>query len=139
VERDREDFHRQISGSDNLDYRGVIPPGEVPELLGEYDVLLLPTWHSGEGYPAVILQAFATGTAVIASRWLSIPDLIGEDHRGVLIPARDPEALRRAMDRLASDERFRRGIIENAHSYARRYSEKAIIGDILISDLLAEY
>lgn len=139
ADRDSEEFAESLAGGKNLEYRGIASPEEVPELIRKHDVLLLPTWHSGEGYPAVILQAFACRTAVVASDWMSIPDLIGEGQRGILIPAKDPGALRKALDKLASGEELRERIIENARVYAQKYSEKKIIGDILISELLAEY
>jgi len=139
VARDREQFTESLAGAENLQYRGIASPEEVPELIRMHDALLLPTWHSGEGYPAVILQAFACGTAVIATDWISIPDMIGKNQRGILIPVKDPGALSRALEELASDGELRKSIIENGRAYAQQYSEEKIIGDILISDLLAEY
>jgi len=138
VERDREEFTGQMAESSNMEYRGIASPGEVPSILGKYDVLLLPTRHKGEGYPAVILQAFAMGVPVIASDWICIPDLIGDNQRGILIPVKKPEALLAALDRLSSDFEFREAVRDNARDYARMYSEEKIIGDILISGLLGK-
>lgn len=137
VERDRERFQEEISGHSNLVYRGSVSPAQVPERLREYDALLLPTRHSGEGYPAVILQAFACGAAVIASRWLSIPDLTGENLRGILVPPEDPDALISVLDRLGSDKRFRKEITDNARHFAEGYSERRVIGGLLISEYLS--
>jgi glycosyltransferase involved in cell wall biosynthesis len=136
VARDREEFMEKVGPIPNLEYRGIASPEEVPDILKSYDALLLPTSHSGEGYPAVILQAFACRTAVIASRWISIPDLIGDDEMGVLIPVGDQDALVEALDRLSGDREFRDRVRGNALEYAIKYSERRIIGEMLISDIL---
>lgn len=75
----------------NVDYKGVLRPDEVTVKLNEYDVLLLPTYHEGEGYPGIILEAFSLGIPVISTIWKSIPEIVNND-LGILInPKNIPE------------------------------------------------
>jgi glycosyltransferase involved in cell wall biosynthesis len=83
-------------------YRGVLDREAIVPTLRRYDAVLLPTHHYGEGYPGIILEAFAAGRPVIASRWRSIPEIVEDGVSGLLIPPHDPEALARAMASLVS-------------------------------------
>lgn len=86
-----------------LRYCGVVSPGDVDDVLREYDIFLLPTHHKGEGYPGVVLEAYRAGLPVIATDWQAIPEIVDQTS-GVLIPPYDSEALLETMRRLAEDD-----------------------------------
>ncbi len=77
-------------------YHGVIAPDATLQFLSQYDVLVLPTYFSGEGYPGVILEAFSLGMPVITTRWMGIPDIVPES-AGIVIEPRAPDDLERAI------------------------------------------
>jgi glycosyltransferase involved in cell wall biosynthesis len=132
VERDTDRFMLELQRSPNCFYRGTLTRDEVMKILGGYDILLLPTTHPGEGYPAVILEAFAAGLPVISTRWMAIPELVEDGVRGLLVPPSSPGHISAAIDLLSNDEQLYSSIAKNAHSYVGRFSEKAVVGDILI-------
>jgi glycosyltransferase involved in cell wall biosynthesis len=71
-------------GCGKVRYAGLLQHKEVVTKLADYDALVLPTFHSGEGYPGVILEAFSCGLPVITTRWMSIPEIVDETC-GILI------------------------------------------------------
>ena len=84
-----------IEISENIRYRGSVDSSEVPKILDRYNVLLLPTFHPGEGYPGVIIEAFAAGLPVITTRWNSIPEMVIDGYNGRLI---DPKNFNQLKD-----------------------------------------
>lgn len=81
-----------------------------------------------ENNPRMILEGFALGKPAVASRIGGIPELVREDETGLLFPAGDADALRRAIDRLAHDAtaRVRMGhhariLVERDLNEARHY------------------
>lgn len=80
-------------------YHGILPPESVIATLRRYDVLLLPTYHLGEGYPGVILESYCAGIPVIATRWNAIPEIVDQTS-GILVEPGDVGGLRDAMLRL---------------------------------------
>lgn len=78
-------------------YKGVLNPDEVRSTLASYDVLLLPTYWPGEGYPGIMIEAFSVGVPAIASSWGGIPEIVQNGKNGIIIPVKDEEALREAM------------------------------------------
>jgi len=133
LERDRLPFMSRISASRNLAYRGALDPALVSDTMTSYDVLLLPTFHVGEGYPAVILEAFAAGIAVVTTNWRSIPELVEDGVRGLLVQPGSPNAIRAALDRLAGSPDLYESLSRNGFEFVRSFSEKSVVEDILIA------
>lgn len=118
-----EGLETRMEQTDEVEYRGVLEPDSVVEVIRGYDVLLLPTTHYGEGYPGVLLEAFAAGIPVITTRWKAIPEIVDDGVNGLLVPPEDSEAVADAIRRLASDEpRYERlvaGALESRERFGR--------------------
>ena len=56
-----------------------------------------------EGMPLAILEAWAAGKPVVATRVGGVPELIADGRTGLLFPAGDDAALARLLDRLLAD------------------------------------
>lgn len=74
---------------------------DIPTLLSRSDALVLPS--AWEGFPMVILEAFASGRPVIATSVGGIPEIVKDHVNGILVPAGDIEALAHAMLDLAGN------------------------------------
>lgn len=75
--------------------RQVTFTGHMPSpdaLLAQADCLLLSSNY--EGVPAVVIEAIAAGLPIIATECsVSMPDLLGNGERGVLVPVSDVDAM----------------------------------------------
>jgi glycosyltransferase involved in cell wall biosynthesis len=131
LDRDNERFFREIDSCPSCRYMGTLQSEKIVETLGTYDVLLLPTYHQGEGYPAVILEAFAAGVPVITTEWKAIPELVKDGESGILIQPSSPGQITAALDLLGRDERLYESLAEKAHQYIRDFSEENLIGNRL--------
>lgn len=67
---------------DYIQYMGEVPYNQTTCVLKKYDILLFPTRFYTEGVPGTIIDAYASGLPVIASRWESFSDLIIEGKTG---------------------------------------------------------
>lgn len=112
-------------------YRGTIPAGTGVRVLQDYDAMVFPTYWPGEGYPGVVIEAFAAGLPVIATRWRNIPEIV-DDSCGLLIEPRNVDALHDAMQKLVRDaalfRRLRQGALRQRDFFdSRRWVEKFVI------------
>ena len=82
---------------DNQIYKGVLAKEEVLKTLREYDVLLLPTFYEGEGYPGAIIEAYSLGLPVISTYWKSILEIVRHEQTGQLIEPKSTSRLIKAM------------------------------------------
>ncbi len=103
-----------FEGHPRATYRGVLEPAEVPRVLAEHDLLLLPSYHRSEGYPGVILEAFQCGVPVIATRWQAIPEVVQHEENGLLVEPRSATALQAAIERLLEDPDLYRRLCRGA-------------------------
>jgi len=104
-----------------IHYGGVLDPDAVLPVLAEHDALILPTHHTGEGHPGILLEAFLAGIPVIATRWQDVPEVV-DDSCGLLVEPRDAESLRAAMQRLYDDEALYRRLCEGARRRRAAFS-----------------
>ena len=79
---------------------------DVPALMAAMDILVAPSLNEGMG--RVLLEAGAAGTPSVASRVGGIPDIVDDDETGMLVPARDADALATALTVLARAPERRR-------------------------------
>ncbi|MCA9422748.1 MAG: TIGR03088 family PEP-CTERM/XrtA system glycosyltransferase, partial [Nitrospira sp.] len=68
---------------------------DIPRLLQGMDIFVLPS--EAEGISNTILEAMATGLPVIATRVGGNTELVVEGETGLLVPAKDPQALGLAL------------------------------------------
>lgn len=86
---------------------GYVGDAELPSLYANAEAFVFPSLV--EGFGLVLLEAMAYGAAVIASDASAIPEVVGE--AGLLVDARDPAALRQAMERIFQDPLLRDRLI----------------------------
>jgi glycosyltransferase involved in cell wall biosynthesis len=76
-------------------YHGLLTgAAAVRAVVREADVLVCPSWS--EGMPTVVLEAMASGLAIVATDVGAMAELVGEDD-GWLVPPADEAALRAAL------------------------------------------
>jgi glycosyltransferase involved in cell wall biosynthesis len=90
---------------DVVELPGAVHGEEKWELLRRAAVLVLPSWS--EGQPYVILEAFACGTPVIATRVGAIPESVDDGVEGFLVDVHDAVALADRLGRVLGDEELR--------------------------------
>jgi glycosyltransferase involved in cell wall biosynthesis len=75
---------------------------DVPALLGTMDCFAQASTRT-EGVPQALLQAFAAGVPVVASRIGGIPEVVIDGETGLLVPSESPEALAAGIERVLDD------------------------------------
>jgi glycosyltransferase involved in cell wall biosynthesis len=111
-------------------FAGRKTPRQIATLMNAADVLALPSRN--EGVPNVILEAFASGLPVVASRVGGIPEVLDQEYLGRLAREGDLKELLAALDHQLATPRDRAAI----RRHGERFSWKAAAGayrDILTS------
>ncbi len=102
-------------------WMGHLPPREVAQLVGDAAFLVFPSlWY--EGMPRTIIEAFAKGTPVIASRLGAMQELVSHDQTGLLFEPGNPAALATLVGQLWPDStRLSRMRTSARAEYEERY------------------
>tara|TARA_R110000868_G_scaffold162747_1_gene394229 strand:+ start:5046 stop:6092 length:1047 start_codon:yes stop_codon:yes gene_type:complete len=80
-----------------INYRGILKPNEVINTLKNYNIMLLPTYCYGEGYPGSIIESLSVGIPVITTNFNCIPEIIEDQKNGILVPIKDSIELLKAI------------------------------------------
>ena len=78
---------------------------DVPRIYATLDVLALTSLN--EGSPVSVIEAMTAGCAVVATSVGGVPDVVRTEETGLLVPARDPEAVAGAFRRLLDSPELR--------------------------------
>lgn len=90
-------LRRLIAGDSRYVLRGPVAPEQLSAYFAEADLTVVPSLAL-ENCPGVILESFAAGTPVLASRVGGIPELIEENKNGWLFAPGDGEDLRSRLE-----------------------------------------
>jgi starch synthase len=80
---------------------GMVPHDELGPYYERAAVVCVPSRR--EGYGVVAREAMAHGRPVVATGVGGLPDAVEDGLTGVLVPPKDPAALRAALERLLGD------------------------------------
>ena len=97
---------------------------DLPQMYAEADVVVVPSVQdrSGDrdGLPNVVLEAMASGRAVVASDVGGIASAITNEENGLLVPSGDPVALGDALRRLSQSKSLREHLGRNGRRRVER-------------------
>ncbi|MBI5190569.1 MAG: glycosyltransferase [Nitrospirae bacterium] len=96
---------------------------DVPELLAAVDAVALTSLNEGLG--RVLIEGMAAGVPVVATAVGGTPEVLGG--AGVLIPAKDPQALADALMSVLTHEKFRAELVAKGRERAEKFSIEATV------------
>ena len=115
-----------ISELDLADAIELTGPAPAHEIMATLDVFVLPSVL--EGHPLVLLEAMALGKAIVATDIGGVRESITDGEHGLVVPARDPEALARATLRFLTEPELRARMGAAARERAaHEFTEKKMV------------
>jgi glycosyltransferase involved in cell wall biosynthesis len=99
--------------------RGFVPHDELQQLYARAAVVACPSRR--EGFGVACLEAMAHGRPVVATHVGGLLDLVVDGETGIVVPPRDPAALRSALERLLADPDLRRRLGAAGRDRARTH------------------
>jgi len=103
----------------HVEHLGFLRPDAVAREMTRASVVVVPSLE--EMFCNVAAEAMAVGRPVVASRTGSLPELVADGERGLLVPPADPAALAGAILRLLEDDALRARLGAAARAWARQW------------------
>jgi glycosyltransferase involved in cell wall biosynthesis len=103
--------HLTQSASDRLGiahavrFESAVSRERLVQLFAEAEIAIVPSLYEGFSLPAV--EAMACGVPLVATTGGALPEVVGDDGAGLLVPPGDPDALAQAILRLCGDAQLR--------------------------------
>ena len=134
---------------DRLDVRsrvrfvGPLTHDELPDAYRRADAVVVPSRVDGrndrDGLPNVVLEAMASGRAIVASDVAAIGTAVVHGETGLLVPPDDPDRLAAALDRVAADCVLRRRLGDRARLAAVVDHDLAACGRRFVDVIASAY
>ncbi|MHB8516641.1 MAG: glycosyltransferase, partial [Dehalococcoidia bacterium] len=116
--RELEGLAADLGIAERVAFLGEVAHDDVPAVLQGLDVFAMPsTW---EGFGVSAIEASAMELPVVASDIHGIPDVVVDGETGILVPARDVDAIASAISRLAGDPALRRAMGAAGRAFVER-------------------
>ena len=100
---------------------------DMPEVFAQSNLFCYPSYY-GEGVPRVLIEAAACGRAIVTADVPGCRDVVHDGYNGLLVPARNAEALAHALDTLLKDPVLRAHMGARGREIAvQDFSEELVI------------
>jgi glycosyltransferase involved in cell wall biosynthesis len=111
--------------------RGFVPHEELQQLYARAAVVACPSRR--EGFGVACLEAMAHGRPVVATGVGGLRDLVLDGETGLVVPTRDPAALRAALDRLLGDPGLRRRLGSGGRERAQEHFSWDVVTEATVA------
>ena len=110
---------KRLEISDRVCFPGRLPRTAIADLYRDADILLNPSRI--DNMPNSILEAYASGIAVVSTNVGGIPYIAHDMETAVLVPPRNPSAMADGVSRLIADRTLSARLARNGLREATRY------------------
>jgi glycosyltransferase involved in cell wall biosynthesis len=116
LEQPVRDLAAKLGIASRVIFAGRKTPEEIARLMNAADLLAIPS--KNEGVPNVLLEAFASGLPVVASRVGGIPEILDQEFLGRMVPPDDLTAFVAALDQQLAAPRDTAAIRRHAERFS---------------------
>lgn len=128
-------FTKKVSSLENVNYLGFLNLRETIgyDQLAEYDLMLFPTYWSGEGFAGVFIDSFISGVPMIATDWAHNRQFMEEGKTALFIPVHNIPALVQTMKDCIDGKYDLFTMAKNCQKFASIYNvDNVITEDFLL-------
>lgn len=115
----REELENQVKALELSNVTFLGERNDIPELLSQSDIFVLPT--TSDTLPIAIIEAMFANKAIITSNLGGIPEIIQDNHSGLIAEPRNSHQLAEKLLLLLSDLTLRKTLAQNARAFAEKH------------------
>lgn len=116
----------QLDLQEGVTFHGWLAPEGVGEVLARSDIFVLPSWS--EGLPNAMIEAMAARLPVVVTGVGGIPDVVRDNETGLLVDAKQPTQIAKALAQLIGSAPLRQRLADAAFELARaRFSRETAV------------
>lgn len=82
--------------TDDVAFVGHVPHEDMPKLMQDFEIFVMPSIHQSETFEVAAIQASACELPVITTSVGGVSEAVVDGKTGLLVPAKDPKALAHA-------------------------------------------
>lgn len=102
-EQQKEKFVAKVTGEAQIHYHGTVAGQRKRDLFHQAHVFCLPTYYPYEGQPISLLEAYASGCAVVTTDHSGIPDVFADGVNGFQVAKQSSSEITMVLERALHD------------------------------------
>lgn len=120
-EKFKEEFQKLTNENYNfVSYKGIIDSRDSVKYIKQYDLLIFPTKYKTEGIPGTLIDSYASGVPVLASKWENYSDVIENNTTGIIFDFNNFEDFKKKILYLYNNQK---GLYEMKKNCLRKAKE----------------
>lgn len=131
----KDSIEALINKLKNTQYVGIVKGDQKKDLLQWGTIFALPTYYAMEGQPISILEALATGNAILTTAHAGIPDIIEDQKHGRYVAKQNPQEIYDAVVYYAQNNKELEQISESNKLYFQQNFTTTQFGERLLDIL----
>ncbi len=125
IQTDEESyFKKELEKYSFVSYKSALEPDQIYGTLEQYDLLVLPSRYSNEGFPGTIMDAYISGIPVIISNWMFLPEYVDNGSSGYVFDLNKEEDFYSLVDNLYNDRVKLLKMKHSAFEKSKEYSSE---------------
>jgi glycosyltransferase involved in cell wall biosynthesis len=109
-------------------FLGNVPYERIPKLIRAAEVFVLNSEY--EGLSHTLLEVAALGTPIVCTGVCGNPEVVEDGENGLLVPARDPAALREAVAKVLGDKELQQRFVRASIARMPRFGREATFPEV---------
>lgn len=114
-------FCKKIAAFPQLRYHGIVRGEQKKQLLHQAHLFCLPTYYASEGQPISILEAYASGCAVMVTTHAGIGDIFANQVNGIEVEKRSSESIMHGIHEALKDKSALKAMAHRNLEMAKKY------------------
>lgn len=133
-----QNLANELGFANRVYFLGIIDPKDMPLVYKDADIFLFASTTETQGL--VILEAMASGLAIVAVNDLAVIDIIDNLKNGIIL-RKNKEEYAKSILRLLDDDELREKLVENARQDVQKFSISTVTIDVekLYKKLISEH
>jgi glycosyltransferase involved in cell wall biosynthesis len=119
---------RELGLEQRAHFLGNVPYTQIPSYIRAADVFVLNSEY--EGLSHTLLEVSAIGTPIVCTTAGGNPEVVEDGVNGVLVPPRNTDALRAALERVLGDPALAERFVSAGRARMHRYSREKTFGEV---------
>jgi glycosyltransferase involved in cell wall biosynthesis len=118
----------ELGLAERAHFLGNVPYERIPKLIRAAEVFVLNSEY--EGLSHTLLEVSALGTPIVCTGVCGNPEVAEDGVNGLLVPIRDPKALREALDKMLGDKELQQEFVRAGVARMPRFARESTFPEV---------